>query len=109
MLGYPSYANAGVCLHEGEADLLPGAPITPLVFSSTGDNSVAAQLQPGDALVAIDGAAVNEWVAAAKHAWSTLPSPCHQLLCGEAERFLRALPTPGRRSPAIGDEIEVAK
>jgi hypothetical protein len=65
MLGYPSYANAGVCLHEGEADLIDGAPVTPLVFSTTGDNPIAAQLLPGDALVAIDGVSVNEWVAAA--------------------------------------------
>jgi hypothetical protein len=62
MLSYPAFSNAGVCLHEGEADLLPGSPVTPLVFH-TSTNVIGAQLQPGDALVAIDGVSVEEWAA----------------------------------------------
>jgi hypothetical protein len=70
MFGYPAYSNAGVCLHEGTADLvatdsLNVGNVTPLVFSTGGDNVVSSQLEPGDALVAVDGIDVNAWVALA--------------------------------------------
>lgn len=65
MLGYPGYQNGGVCVHEGVADLLDGSPIVPLVFQQ-GASFIGAQLQPGDALVAIDGLPVDEWAALAR-------------------------------------------
>lgn len=65
MMGYPPMANGGVCLAEGVADLLPGSPILPLVFSTTQDNPIAAQLELGDALVAIDGVDPATWLASA--------------------------------------------
>lgn len=64
-VSYPAFQNAGVCVHEGEADLLPGAPVVPLVFQAADDNAVALGLAPGDALVAIDGLPTAEWVAVA--------------------------------------------
>jgi hypothetical protein len=64
LASYPLYQNAGVCLHEGEADLLPGRPIVPLVFQA-GENEIAAQLEPGDALVLVDGLPVDAWIEAA--------------------------------------------
>ncbi|MBI1944108.1 MAG: hypothetical protein HYS27_00345 [Deltaproteobacteria bacterium] len=68
MVSYPSYANGGVCLHAGEADLLSDLDaeerLVPLVFSA-GDNELGALLAPGDALVRVDGLPVREWAAAA--------------------------------------------
>lgn len=65
LLGYPGYQNGGVCVHEGVADLLDGAPIVPLVFQE-GSSFIGAQLEPGDALVAIDGLAPDAWAARAR-------------------------------------------
>ncbi|MCC7070322.1 MAG: hypothetical protein IT383_03305 [Deltaproteobacteria bacterium] len=68
MVSYPSYANGGVCVHAGEADLLadvaPEERLVPLVFSAD-DNELGALLAPGDALVRIDGQPVHDWAAAA--------------------------------------------
>ena len=64
LMSYPAFHNAGVCVHEGEADLLAGAPVVPLVFQAF-DNIVGAALQPGDALIAIDGLPTADWAAAA--------------------------------------------
>lgn len=69
LLGYPAFQNGGVCVHEGEADLLPttsaAAAIVPLVFQ-TGNTPIGAQLQEGDALVAIDGMPTADWAASAR-------------------------------------------
>ena len=68
LLGYPAFQNGGVCVHEGEADLLPASSsgaIMPLVFQ-TGDSLIGDQLQKGDALVAIDGLPTAEWAALAR-------------------------------------------
>ncbi|HEY4221986.1 MAG TPA: hypothetical protein VGO62_11595, partial [Myxococcota bacterium] len=64
LVGYPAYQNGGVCVHEGIADLLPGSPTVPLVFQQ-GANALFAELQPGDALVQIDGMPVDAWAALA--------------------------------------------
>lgn len=64
MSAYPAYQNAGVCVHLGKADLLPGAPEVPLVFQP-GATAIGASLQAGDALVRIDGMPVAEWAALA--------------------------------------------
>lgn len=68
MASYPSYANGGVCVHAGEADLLADldeeARLVPLVFSAE-DNELGALLAPGDALLRIDGLPVREWATAA--------------------------------------------
>ncbi|MBW2455730.1 MAG: hypothetical protein JRI68_14530 [Deltaproteobacteria bacterium] len=55
--------NLGVCLHLGEADLLPGGGSAPLVFNLTSQNPFAAALQEGDVLVAIDGQPPMQWAA----------------------------------------------
>jgi hypothetical protein len=65
LLGYPGYQNGGVCVHEGVADLVEGSPIVPLVFQP-GATFIGAQLEPGDALVAIDGIPTAEWAARAR-------------------------------------------
>ena len=51
----------------------------------------------------------QELVTAARQAWSALPPPCQLLLAGEAERFLRTLPSSGQRSIASDEGVEVAK
>ena len=51
----------GVCLVEGEADLLPGAPRRPMVFRTASDHPAGDRLQPGDVLTAIDGVDVEQW------------------------------------------------
>ncbi len=69
LVSYPAYANGGVCVHAGEADLLadvaPEERLVPLVFSAE-DNELGALLAPGDALVRIDGLPVHTWAAAAR-------------------------------------------
>ncbi len=57
----PANFSLGICAHLGEADLLPGGGLLPLVFSKATDNPVATQLELGDALVSIDGLAPLEW------------------------------------------------
>jgi hypothetical protein len=61
---YPSQLATGICLYLGEADLLPGTPIAPLVLEANA-NAIGSSLQIGDALVAIDGIPVSDWRAAA--------------------------------------------
>jgi len=62
-MGYATFigTNLGICAHWGEADLLPSVSMAPLVFTTTTSNPVASQLQPGDALVAIDGQPPYHW------------------------------------------------
>jgi hypothetical protein len=59
-LGY-SATNFGVCIHQGEADLLPVPEAAPMVFSVDSTNPVADLLQVGDVLVEVDGLTVAEW------------------------------------------------
>lgn len=56
--------NLGVCLHLGEADLLPSARAAPLVFSVNASNPVASLLRVGDVLLEIDGLPVDAWMSA---------------------------------------------
>jgi hypothetical protein len=69
---YRSGIYSGVCLHTGEADLLPpSAPMSapdraPLVFSAPSTNPIGSMLARGDALTAIDGASVGDWTQAAR-------------------------------------------
>jgi hypothetical protein len=69
LLSYPLFQNGGVCVHEGSADLVPTAApadsVVPLVFQP-GASLVGAQLQPGDALVRIDGLPTAQWVDLAR-------------------------------------------
>ncbi len=53
--------NFGVCVHQGEADLLPTPEVAPMVFSVEASNPVADLLQIGDVLVEVDGLTVAEW------------------------------------------------
>lgn len=57
-------SNFGICLHEGEADLLPSPGAAPLVFSVEASNPVADLLQIGDVLVEVDGLPLAEWKVA---------------------------------------------
>ncbi|RLB61337.1 MAG: hypothetical protein DRI90_11625, partial [Deltaproteobacteria bacterium] len=62
-LSYGPHAatNLGICVHLGEADLLPGGGPAPMFFEATSTNPVAAALQDGDVLVAIDGQPPFQW------------------------------------------------
>lgn len=55
-----------VCVELGRADLLPGAPLAPLITSISPGVPWTRGLAPGDALTAIDGLPVPEWRARAK-------------------------------------------
>lgn len=54
-----------VCVELGRADLLPGAPLAPLITSISPGVPWTRGLAPGDALTAIDGLSVPEWRARA--------------------------------------------
>jgi hypothetical protein len=64
--------NLGLCVHLGEADLLPGGGPAPLVFERAHQNPVADALAVGDVLTAIDGLPPYDWARAvgllARHA-----------------------------------------
>ena len=60
--------TSGMCLNQGVADLLPtttSASLAPMVFGTDTTHPVAANLQEGDILVAIDGVPPYEWLARA--------------------------------------------
>lgn len=67
----PSFLNntfrAGACLYLSDADLLPDAPVAPMVFEVVGPSVggspglLSGRVQPGDVLVALDGLSVQEW------------------------------------------------
>ena len=71
IMGYPGRLNAGICLHEGEADLLPtslvGDGVLPLVFVVP-DSEIGARLREGDAVIAIDGLTPALWAERAARA-----------------------------------------
>lgn len=58
--------GAGACLYESEADLLPGAPVAPMVSKVLPGHPLADVLQIGDVLVALDGEAVGDWMERAE-------------------------------------------
>ena len=96
MVAYPSYANGGVCVHAGEADLLGDlgaeARMVPLVFFAE-DNELGAQLAPGDALVRIDGLPVHEWASAAARLISHPGDPTARDVVTAPQIFNAALDT----------------
>ena len=55
------FGNFGVCMHMGEADLLPDGGRAPMVFSIAGDGPLADALLVGDVLTRIDGLPPYEW------------------------------------------------
>ncbi|MFO0728821.1 MAG: hypothetical protein U1E65_33895 [Myxococcota bacterium] len=59
-------ASSSVCMDLGSADLLPGAPELPLITVIDRSATWARDLRVGDALVEIDGLAVDDWRALAK-------------------------------------------
>lgn len=59
-------ANAGVCIHRGNADLMPSPTEAPLVFTVEDGTPFADRLAPGDVLVAIDGLAPRDWAPLAR-------------------------------------------
>lgn len=96
MVSYPSYANGGVCVHAGEADLLADVAaeerLVPLVFSAD-DNELGALLAPGDALVRIDGMAVHDWARAASRLISHPGDPAGRDVVTAPQIFNAALDT----------------
>ena len=91
-MAYPAYQNGGVCVHHGVADLLPGAPELPLVFQP-GSTAVGAALQPGDALVRIDGVPVDQWAAAAGRLIQHPGDPAGRTVVTAPQIFVAALDT----------------
>lgn len=78
MFGYSgSYqtTNLGVCVHQGEADLLPHGGPAPLVFSTEASNPVADLLAVGDVLTTIDGLPPFDWAVAVGLAGSHAGDP----------------------------------
>jgi hypothetical protein len=63
--GYPLQAATGICVHLGAADMLPQGGNAPLVFATSTSAAPASMVKAGDALTAIDGMAVSDWVQAA--------------------------------------------
>lgn len=57
----PAGANAGVCVHMGDADLMPSVSDRPMVLSIESGTPFADRLQPGDVLVAIDDMSPRDW------------------------------------------------
>ncbi len=95
-VGYPAFQNAGVCVHQGVADLLPpvdgAAQEVPLVFQ-TGANALAAGLEPGDALVAIDGIPTADWAAQAGRLVTHPGDPEGRAVVTAPQIFVAALDT----------------
>lgn len=58
--------GASACLYESDADLLPDAPVAPMVSRLLPGHPVSEMLAVGDVLVAIDGIAVDEWAERAE-------------------------------------------
>ena len=56
----------GVCLHLGDADLMPGGGMRPMVFTVDGRVDFARPLEPGDILVEVDGVPFAEWYEEAR-------------------------------------------
>lgn len=67
LIGYAPPPQLGICLALGEADLIEGAPETPLVFSVDRFHPVATRLFGGEALVAVDGLEPAAWGGLVKH------------------------------------------
>lgn len=112
--------NLGICLHLGEADLLPHGGRAPLVFSLEGENPVSDLLAVGDVLTAIDGLPPYDWAVAAglaaRHggdpaAFETAFSPSlltSALVVGSRLSFSRCVPTsPG--VPCAPEAVEIVE
>ncbi len=65
-LSFRQGLGAGACLYESDADLLPGAPVAPMVSKVLASHPLANVLEIGDVLVAIDGEAVGDWMMRAE-------------------------------------------
>jgi len=103
-------ANPGVCLYQGEADLLPTTSVRPMVVTVTPGNPFSDRLRPGDVLVAIDDLSPQDWSALARRysRYSGDPSGrefvttpelfSSALYAGSTLTFVRCtVTTPGRR------------
>ncbi len=111
--------NLGLCIHLGEADLLPGGGPAPLVFERAHDNPVADQLRVGDVLTAIDGMAPYDWARAvgleAGHAgdprvFELAVAPrlvASARLSGATMTFTRCPAPPGGGAPVVCDASEL--
>jgi hypothetical protein len=84
-------ANAGVCLHRGVADLMPGGGEAPLVFGAQAGSPMADQLAPGDVLVAIDGIAPEDWAPLARRYSHYSGDPAARTFVTTPELFEAAL------------------
>ena len=113
--------SPGICLHLGEADLLPAdrGGRLPLVFSMEGRDPLSAALQEGDALVEIDGMSPEDWSAAAARLLrygadpegfdvATAPQlPAATLASGSTLTFARCDRTPPDLTPCTEGELEL--
>jgi len=109
-----------LCLHLGEADLLPAemGGRLPLVFETVGEDPLSEALRPGDALVEIDGLTVEDWreLAARYLHYGGDPAgfevvTAHQLVraairSGSVMTFARCDRTPPDVTPCTEDELE---
>lgn len=77
----------GVCLVEGEADLLPGAPRLPMVFRTAANHPVGDRLRAGDVLTEIDGLEVSAWLSEQAGRFSFAGDP-------EVRRFAETIQIP---------------
>lgn len=62
---YPARRATGICVHLGVGDMLPDGGQYPLVFATSATSEIARRVQPGDALVSIDGMSIAAYSAAA--------------------------------------------
>lgn len=120
MTSYPTSAGIGVCVHLGEADLLPGGRgmLLPLVFSVDGNDPIAERLQEGDVLVEIDGLTPEEWSDVASRllsfpadpdAFSVSTAPDllkAATLSGSTVTFARCVPSETSPTPCAEGETE---
>ena len=114
-------ANAGVCVHLGQGDLMPSVGAAPMVFGAEPGSPRAGLLAPGDVLMSIDGLAPEDWAPLARRHSRYSGDPSARTLVSTPELFEAALLTgaqlsfgrcgitaPGRRcNPANLQRIEV--
>lgn len=84
-------ANAGVCIHMGEADLMPTVESAPLVFGAQAGSPFATMLAPGDVLLSIDGMDPLDWAPLARRYSAFAGDPAARTFVSTPELFEAAL------------------
>lgn len=83
--------NAGVCLHTGEADLMPSPTSMPMVFNTQDGTPFANQLQTGDVLFAVDDVSFRDWAPLARRYSHYSGDPSAREVVSTPELFAAAL------------------